>query len=111
MEIEGAQLRMIRGDTEVVTVTCETEEGVPRPFEAGDTVILTVAWEAGEQVLQKRVSHFTDGAAVIALDHADTNDLLPGRYRYDVQMNAADGSVKTIVVPGDFVLEGDVTRE
>ena len=41
MIINGTAIRMIRGDTEVLTVSCEQEDGTPRPFVDGDTVYLT----------------------------------------------------------------------
>ena len=107
MIINGPDIRMIRGDTEVLTVSCEQEDGSPRPFEDGDTVYFTVG-----RILQKSVTAFTEeGAAVIYIGHEDTNNLAPSTYRYDVQLTAKDGTVTTIIPPSDFVLVGDVTRE
>lgn len=37
MTINGTDITMIRGDTESLTITCEAEDGVLRPFEDGDT--------------------------------------------------------------------------
>ena len=111
MTINGNDIRMIRGDTERLTVTCQLSDGTERPFEAGDTVTLTVAWPMGPTVLQKRVTDFVEGAAVISIAHADTNELAPAAYRYDVQLTTRDGTVATIIPPAKFVLEGDVTRD
>ena len=112
MIINGTDISMIRGDTEQLTVTCQTEDGELRPFVEGDKVTLTVAFRVGgEVVLQKTAEAFPDGAAVFAFDHEDTNDLQAMAYRYDVQLDLADGTVKTIVPPSRFTLEGDVTRE
>lgn len=44
MTINGSDIRMIRGDTEQLVVTCQLSDGTERPFEEGDTVTLTVAW-------------------------------------------------------------------
>ena len=38
MTINGNDIRMIRGDTERLTVTCQLSDGTERPFEEGDTV-------------------------------------------------------------------------
>ena len=111
MTINGNDIRMIRGDTEQLVVTCQLSDGTERPFEEGDTVIFTVAWPLGETVLQKTVTSFVEGAAVILLAHADTNELIPAEYDYDVQLTARDGTVATIIPPAHFVLEGDVTRD
>lgn len=110
MTIDKNGLRMLRGDTEQLSVSCQWEDGTPRPFEDGDRVTFTVAWSRGV-VLQKTVTSFQDGVAVFVLSHADTNDLTPGEYSYDVQLTARDGTVKTILPPARFVLEEDVTRD
>ena len=49
MTINGSDIRMIRGDTEQLVVTCQLSDGTERPFEEGDTVTLTVAWAMGYQ--------------------------------------------------------------
>ena len=41
MTINGSDIRMIRGDTEQLVVTCQLSDGTERPFEEGDTVTLT----------------------------------------------------------------------
>ena len=111
MTINGNDIRMIRGDTERLTVTCQLSDGTERPFEEGDTITLTVAWPLGETVLQKTVTSFQEGAAMFLISHADTNELIPAEYDYDVQLTARDGTVATIIPPAHFVLEGDVTRD
>ncbi len=111
MTINGNDIRMIRGDTEQLVVTCQLSDGTERPFEDGDTVTLTVAWPMGREVLQKTVTSFREGTAFVLLNHEDTNDLTPGEYAYDVQLTAKDGTVATIIPPARFVLEGDVTRD
>ena len=77
MTINGSDIRMIRGDTEQLVVTCQLSDGTERPFEEGDTVTLTVAWAMGPEVLQKTVTSFQEGAAFVLLNHEDTNDLTP----------------------------------
>ena len=111
MIISGTDLSMIRGDTETLVISCQEEDGTPRPFVAGDKVTMTVAAPLVPQRLEKTISIFVDGTAVITLTHMDTNDLPPGEYTYDVQLTAADGTVKTIIPPSRFALKGDVTRE
>lgn len=111
MTINGNDIRMIRGDTEQLVVTCQLSDGTERPFEEGDVVAFTVAWPLGETVLQKTVTSFVEGAAEILIAHEDTNELIPAEYAYDVQLTARDGTVATIIPPAKFVLEGDVTRD
>lgn len=112
MIIDGENIRMTRGDTEPLIVSCETDSGELRPFVNGDIVTLTVAWPYGNSVLVKRVDSFTEeGCAVFTLEPEDTGTLQPYTYRYDIQLTAEDVGVKTIIGPSDFVVEGDITRE
>ena len=77
----------------------------------GDEVVFTVAEELENEqfVLQKKITEFnSDGTATIRLTSEDTN--LPiGTYLYDIQINAADGRVDTVIGPAKFKVVGGVT--
>lgn len=77
----------------------------------GDEVVFTVAEELENEqfVLQKKITEFNpDGTATIRLTSEDTN--LPiGTYLYDIQINAADGRVDTVIGPAKFKVVGGVT--
>lgn len=107
MIVNGSNLSMMRGDSDSLTVTLEG-----RPFAEGDVVTLTVAYDMAvpAPVLQKKVTVFPDGEALLAFAPEDTASIIPGDYIYDVQLAAADVGVKTIVEPSTFTLRGDVTR-
>lgn len=76
-----------------------------------DEVVFTVAEELENEqfVLQKKITEFNpDGTATIRLTSEDTN--LPiGTYLYDIQINAADGRVDTVIGPAKFKVVGGVT--
>lgn len=112
MDIKGTDLFMIRGDSESIRIQCLDENEEMRPFVPGDTVTMTVARPGdGSFVIQKKVTAFSeDGAAEVVLYPEDTADLMAGPYRYDVQLDGADGTVKTIIRPSLFEIGGDVTR-
>ena len=42
MQINGTNLKMIRGDTEIITVSCVNNSNEPILFQTGDTVYMTV---------------------------------------------------------------------
>ena len=46
MTINGTDITMIRAIRSPLTITCEDEDGVLRPFEDGDTVAMS-PWLAG----------------------------------------------------------------
>ena len=113
MEIQGYNISMIRGDTETIKVSCEDAQGVDVPLEDGDTLYFTVkrSTYTEEKTLQKIVTEFTDGVAVINIFPKDTRELKTGSYYYDVQLNRANGQVKTIIPPSRFNINPEVTYD
>jgi hypothetical protein len=105
---------MIRGDSETITVALQDSTGAAVPLVDGDVIYLTVKsdTQTDDKILQKVVTSFTDGKAIIAIVPSDTKHLpAPIELMYDVQLSKADGSVITIVKPSKFVVEGEVTYE
>ena len=114
MTINNYSISMTRGDSESITVKCFTMSGGTRtdaPFEAGDTVTMTIRKDPkGSIQLQKIVTEFDEnGYAVILLQPADTSGLDFGRYVYDIQLTRSDESVTTIVPISGFNLLEEVT--
>lgn len=98
-------IAMIRGDSESITVRCS------EPFDNGDMVTFTMRPDIeGEIVLQKEITDFPEGEAVIPFEPEDTAGLDFGDYVYDIQLTRADGTVTTLIVPARFRLEEEVTR-
>lgn len=107
MNVCGHDLQMTRGDTESIVVSCPDN-----PFSVGDEIIFTVKTNAYKKdcVMQKKITAFTaDGKAVIPITPEDTAGMAFGRYRYDIQWTAVDGTVTTIIKPADFTLTEEVT--
>ena len=85
----------------------------PRVFVDGvDVVKFTIKKtdsDSSPVVLSKSITTFTiDGHAVLELVNADTEDLTPGEYVYDIQWTS-NGKPKTIG-PNEFTLKSDLTR-
>lgn len=101
-------IRMTRGDSESITVSCEQW-----PFENGDEIRLTVrkSKHNSEKVMEKRVTEFVDGKAIIEIQPADTSHMEFRDYIYDIQMKRADGTVKTIVKPATFTISLEVSYD
>lgn len=113
MIINGTELRMTRGDTESIDVYCINESSALIPLVDGDAVYFTVKASVDDEdvIIQKIVSSFTEGKASITIEPEDTNELSYGNYVYDVQITKADGTVKTIIAPSEFVIGPEVTYE
>ena len=104
---------MIRGDSEAIKVSCRNESGVDIPLVEGDIVYFTVkrSTNTEEKILQKIVTEFTEGVALITIFPEDTKELKTGIYYYDIQLTRADGTVKTIIPPSKFTIKREVTYE
>ena len=89
-------IAMTRGDSESLTVRKKDDVWV-----TGETITLTVREDAdGDILFQKAVSEFDDeGAAVIAIDPADTEGIDFGSYVYDIQYSNDAGTVTTLIPP------------
>lgn len=76
----------------------------------GDEVVFTINSKREDEnpIVQKSITTFTDGKAIISLTKEDT-DVEPGEYMYDIQVNTADGRVDTVVGPAKFKFEGGIT--
>ena len=113
MKIQGTNISMIRGDTEAIKVSCRNESGVDFHFTEGDIIYFTVKrnTRTKEKILQKIVTEFTDGVALITIFPKDTRELKTGAYYYDIQLNRANGQVKTIIPPSRFTINPEVTYE
>ncbi|HZK23815.1 MAG TPA: hypothetical protein VFC74_00305 [Oscillospiraceae bacterium] len=113
MRIKGTDIYMTRGDTENLYVSCVDEDNVPIDFVAGDTVYLTIKKSTRTETveLQKVVTEFEDGGALIEFAPEDMKLFSFGSYVYDIQLTQADGTVTTIVKPSKFVIEDEVTDD
>ena len=105
-------MSMVIGNTESFNVGAEID-GVDTPLVTGDTVYFTVkkSTTATTKILQKTITSFTDGLAVVSLSASDTSSLQAGKYVYDIKVNFASGDEKTIVLPSEFELTERVTYE
>lgn len=114
MKIQGYNISMIRGDTEIIKVSCKDAQGVDVPFKDGDTLYFTVKTSVDTEgkKLQKVITEFPDGIAYINILPDDTKLMSFFRtYYYDIQLTRADGTVKTIIPPSKFTIKGEVTYE
>lgn len=113
MRINGTTISMIRGDSESIIVSCKDSNGNPVPFKEGDTVYFTVKETVNTEVkmLQKVITEFEDGKAIIDIKPEDTKHFRFQNYVYDIQLTRADGTVTTIIPPSKFKVKGEVTYE
>lgn len=104
IEVTGGNITHRRGDTGKLVVHLMVGDA-PYVFHDGDTGLFTVKKRVGDDeiILQKEMS---DGAFILL--PADTKDLTPGSYRYDVQVTLSSGEVYTVAM-GKYRLLPDIT--
>ena len=112
------RLALVRGDTKVYTITFKNAAGSPYCLKNW-TVFFTLksAYDLpdSQASLQKIITAFADttsgtsGVATISLLPADTKDLTPGAYEYDIAVCTASSESYT-VLRGKLDLEYDVTQ-
>lgn len=93
---ENHKIKMVQGDTGLLDIAVEGYE-----LKDGDKVHFAVAKEdfdtnVIEIVIDKCITKFIDGVAIIPLVTEDTINLESGTYKYDIQIRTLDGRVDTI---------------
>ena len=106
----------IRGDTRVINLACLKSDGTALDL-TGATVRFTLSATQAptddlSAILQKSVFTHTSPAAgltQITINPADTQNLTPGSYFYDVQVKDASGNI-TSIKQDTFIINPDITR-
>lgn len=112
MKIRGQNISMVRGDTENIIISC-TEDDITKPFVSGDIIYFTVKINTNtvDKILQKVITEFIEGKAMVEIEPNDTKKLSFMTYVYDVQWTHVDGKVTTIIPTSNFIIESEVTYE
>lgn len=101
-------IRLTRGDTAKLTVKLKYKDSndsyVVRPTDKF-TLTIKKSVKDVDPLVQKVVVGFNS----ITIDPEDTRDLAFGKYKYDVQLNTADGEVYTVIEPATFEVAEGVT--
>lgn len=113
MTVKGTDISLVRGDSATITVSCVDTTETIIPLTTSDIVYFTVKRSINDIVIviQKIITVFLEGKAIISLTHTDTKDLKYISYMYDVQLTRANGEVTTIIQPSKFIITGEVTYE
>ena len=101
---DNFKIKLVQGDTGLIDVAVEGYS-----LDVGDTVHFAVAQEDFDLgvitiVIDKCITHFEDGVAVIPITTEDTIDLASGTYKYDIQVRTLDGRVDTVFAQKSFTI-------
>lgn len=81
-EVKGKRIRISRGDTGQVVIAAKGAA-----FTEADRAVVSVKREADDRavLIEKVLTVSPDGTCVFRLDNADTQDMEPGAYAWDVR--------------------------
>ncbi len=106
IDLDTNNITIIKKDTASLEIALDNYK-----LTEGDRVIFTIAKEVEQEnpLVQIIVTEFTEeGGAIINLTSEDT-DLDIDSYKYDIQLDLADGRRDTVVGPAKFKVIGGVT--
>jgi hypothetical protein len=112
MKFNRTDMQMVTGDSETINISV-FDGNTQIILDTGDTVYFSVKVNSRQDgyIIQKIITTFTEGNAVIEIEPADTSSLFAGTYLYDIQLTQTDGTVSTVVQPSKLVLIKGVTDE
>lgn len=103
--VEGNTIRLTRGDTAFLTVPI-TAAGEEYTMQSGDTLVMSVKKTVNDA--EYSFQKVADGNVIHILPD-DTKTLPFGKYKYDLQLNTADGDVYTLIDVDTFEIMAEVT--
>lgn len=106
IDTDTNNITIIKKDTASLEITLDNYK-----LTTGDRVTFTIAKEVEQEtpLVQIVVTNFTEeGGAIINLSSLNT-DLDIDTYKYDIQLDLADGRRDTIIGPAKFKVIGGVT--
>ena len=93
-ENKNNRITMTRGDDVAFRMMPNYLDGVEYTLQRGDVMEMTCRKKIGANVAFRVVS---DRTGTLRIQHADTANLNPGYYIYDITLTFADGKINTIV--------------
>lgn len=105
---DDGTIRLTRGDTAELAVELTYDNSVDAySIKSDDKLTLTVKKSVKDTaaLIQKIVI----GSNNIFINPVDTSSLAFGKYKYDVQLETADGKVYTVIEPSIFEVMEEVT--
>ena len=102
---------MVRGDSKILQINFKNKDGEPYPLTAGHTIYFTIKEQSDFEnaLVEKVITNFPDGVALINILPEDTKNLGWKTYVYDIRWKRPDNSVKTLIKRSVFELKREVS--
>lgn len=102
------EIRIIRGDTQVFTVSIINVDGLPYELQPTDKLVFTVKKSIYNTDVE--IQKLIDKSMEFTINHEDTKGMYFGEYVYDIQLTQGN-VVTTVIPPTSFYLEGEVNYD
>jgi len=101
-------LEIVAGTTNAFTLALTNADGVPYQLQAGEVLVFALARDrmGEDRALIKPITKYVNGEYYMELAPADTADLLPMKYYYDVGLQTAAGFYNVIPASPFTLLPG-----
>ena len=111
MNLNEKHISMVRGDSKTFRINFKNKDGEPYPLAAGHTIYFTIKEQSDFEnaLVEKVITNFPDGVALIDILPEDTKNLEWRTYVYDIRWKRPDNSVKTLIERSDFELKREVS--
>lgn len=105
-------LEIVRGTTKAFGLAVTDENGEVYALEADQVLVFGLKRAAldTERVLVKKITHSISGEYYLELMPADTADLEPGKYVYDVGMQSGSTVFYNVIKASPFTILPNVTQ-
>lgn len=105
-------LSIVRGTSNSFGITVTDAEGNVFTLETGQVLVFAIKKRPKdeERVLVKPITHTVNGEYYLELSPADTADLAPGKYFYDVGMQHGESIFYNIIEASVFEIKPNISE-
>ena len=110
--MSGQSIKIVRGTTNAFGLALTDGNGAPYTLEMGQVLVfaLKVGKTDEQRVLVKKITSAVDGEYYLELSPADTADLEPGKYYYDIGLQHGKSVFYNVIQASPFTILPNITK-
>lgn len=105
-------LAIVRGTTNAFGLALKDENGADYTLETDQVLVFALKKneDSEDRVLVKKITHAANGEYYLELEAADTADLEPDFYYYDVSLQQGNTVLYNVIEISSFLIKPNVTK-
>lgn len=110
--MKNQYISIVRGTTNSFGIAVTDEDGTPYTLETDQVLVFGIKKKPTdlERVLVKTITHTVNGEYYLELTPADTRDIEPGKYFYDVGMQQGESVFYNVIEASVFEIKPNITE-